>query len=232
MKKVLSVLVGVSFWLSIPAFVLVNVLFNFHVKVIQSAEYQIGDACDAFRQTKGGLLPTGRTSNEAFRQLRESGILEDDRTFWISSMWSPKRVARDEFILPPGYCHYYLVQQETTANDDKGVAFIFAFLRAPSGELKDVVFTTKHERISNVIHYNDESELNQAFFAKRYGVDPKNVLFPEGVPIPPKPWISMNQICLIPTLIILTIWLIRFIRAVANLLRPKHPDASAPACQA
>jgi hypothetical protein len=166
-------------------------------KSVMKQAYQIHQACFAYAQGNDQAFPDGNTANEVFRKLFERGLIDDELLFWIASSTKPNGIISDSQgnfnkALEPGECCFYFVRPSKTKEDDSGRPLIFARVGGADGKVYDIVVARYGN--ANVQSPGDPTLTIAQSIAKQFGIDPKDILEPEGplpraweLPAPPQP---------------------------------------------
>ena len=177
--------------------VLSLMLPEWKARAVMKQCYSIGQACFAYAQGNDQTFPDGNTANEVFRKLFERGLIDDEVLFWIAPSAKPNGIiseSKGDFdkALEPGECCYYFVRPNKTKEDDSGRPLIFTRVGGTDGKVYEIVVTNHGD--AKVHSPGDPTISISQSIAKQFGIDPKDILEPEGplprvweLPAPPQP---------------------------------------------
>lgn len=152
-------------------------------KVVWKRAYSIHQALDAYSRTGEKQFPDGNSANEAFRKLFETGLMDDPQLFWFSSSaWSsaekrPESIkgnVNSDNVLKANECRFYYVRPNGTTTV---TPIIFTRLGGLDGKVFDIVVTSGSGKIET--NGDPTITVTQAV-ARKFGIDPKDILEPEG----------------------------------------------------
>ena len=173
-------------------------------KAAMKQAYQIHQALFAYAQAHDQAMPDGKSTNEVFRKLFQEGLLDDENLFFIKAQngggKSPDGdigTQDDGFAkaLEPGECCFYYIRGGVTDRDDSARPILFTRVGGRDGK----VFTISI-RVGGQARVEDprvEDWFNKEYLKSKYGIDPSDILAPEGpipgpweLPLPPGPKVS------------------------------------------
>ena len=155
--------------------------------------YQIHQALFAYAQAHDQAMPDGKSSNEVFRKLFQEGLLDDEKLFFIKARNGGGKppdgvigTQEDGFAkaLEPGECCFYYVRGGVADRDDSTRPILFTRVGGSDGKVFTIVVRVSGQ--SRVEDPRAEDWFDKEYMKSKYGIDPSDILAPEG-PLP-GPW--------------------------------------------
>ncbi len=154
--------------------------------------------CLAYATARDGRLPDGKSSNEALRQLFVAGYVDDER--FVSECDYPSTRPDGNIgnkangfleALAPGECPLYYVRGLTTEPKDSETPLLFARVVNFDGKIYLVcaraggnarAYDTEDGDVIEVNNGRYVDIFSEAYFKEKYGIEPQDILKPEGPP--------------------------------------------------
>ncbi len=174
-------------------------------KAAMKQAYQINQALYAYAQGHDGAFPDGKSSNKAFRKLFQEGLVDDEKLFFIKAQNGGGKppdgvigTQDDSFAkaLEPGECCFYYIRGGVTDGGDPSRPIILTKVGGSDGKVFTIVVRVGGQ--SRVEDPRAEDWFNKEYLKSKYGIDPNDILAPEGpvpgpweLPLPPGPEVPL-----------------------------------------
>ncbi len=160
--------------------------------------YDINQACFAYASGHEGKYPDGKSSNEALRQLFISGLVDDEHMFdlgQINKVTTDGNIGTQEngFLqaLAPGECAYSYIRGHVTGKTLVSATLLFTHIVTDDGRMLALSVRQEGEgKLSVTTEGTDTTDqngkqwdsLSEAYLKEKYGIEPQDILRPEGPP--------------------------------------------------
>lgn len=159
------------------------------VKSIVRKAYSIHQACIAFTGGGDQNFPDGNSANDAFRKLFEKGIVDDERLLWFAPLKSEPSASKPNGVISSsegnfdkaveaGECCFYYVRPNRSKGADDIRPLAFTRVGGADGKAYDIVVHVTGNALAQLSE--DPTNSVSQMVAKKYGIDPKDILEPEG----------------------------------------------------
>lgn len=219
-----------------------NIMGDIKRKQTVASLRQIRLVCALYAETHEGKYPDGTTSNEAFRQLFITGLIDDENDFPSGEI---KRKITDNNIgtpengylqaLAPGECRLTYIRGLIAGKTDPAIPLLYMQTVHGDGEVWMLGYTEGGEKILQpttngaVLQEHNGQQVDifsEAYLKEKYGIAPQDILKPEGPPrdvlalASARKWENRRFEAVILTVILLILFLQREMKALQRKRKP------------